>query len=304
MDLATLLGDIGKNWGYEVGNKVKTEIDKVIGVSNLDMAQLQSAITTIQGLLDADPSTPEFDTAQNIVAQLTDHLTRITALESSVVRLNAGKEIVGSVAYAVEQEKLRAVVAESALQTSLDNEAMARIEDVTDLQAQIDTLNGGSTQSIANIQAEIDAIEAGAGLNSDGTYTANTATNYIHEATSLKDADNKLDAKLKELEESQASIKRATSTQTAELQGAIDAEIARATSAEATAKSEAIAEAKAYTDTNFVSKTQLEVSATTLSAVFRQALDCAFNGATREDILNGTGICAGASGGSGDGAVI
>jgi len=40
----------------------------------------------------------------------------------------------------------------------------------------------------------------------------------------------------------------------------------------------------------------------TLSSIFRQAIDCAFNGATREDILNGTGACA--NGGTGDGAVI
>lgn len=48
-------------------------------------------------------------------------------------------------------------------------------------------------------QTEIDAVEAGAGLNSDGTYTANSSANYIQSATSLKDATNKLDAALKAL---------------------------------------------------------------------------------------------------------
>lgn len=41
---------------------------------------------------------------------------------------------------------------------------------------------------------EIDAVETGAGLSEDGSYTANTNTNYIKDATSLKDADEKLDA--------------------------------------------------------------------------------------------------------------
>lgn len=44
---------------------------------------------------------------------------------------------------------------------------------------------------------EINAIETGAGLSENGSYTANTNTNYIKEVTSLKDADEKLDAAIK-----------------------------------------------------------------------------------------------------------
>ena len=44
-----------------------------------------------------------------------------------------------------------------------------------------------------------DATQAGAGLSADGTYTANTSSEYISGATSLADADNKLDTKLFEL---------------------------------------------------------------------------------------------------------
>lgn len=51
--------------------------------------------------------------------------------------------------------------------------------------------------SITNLQSEVDAIETGAGLNTDGTYTANGSANYISTATSLKDADNKLDTQVK-----------------------------------------------------------------------------------------------------------
>lgn len=51
----------------------------------------------------------------------------------------------------------------------------------------------------STLQTEIDAIETGAGLGTDGTYTANATGNYVSGATSLKDADNKLDAALKAL---------------------------------------------------------------------------------------------------------
>lgn len=56
-----------------------------------------------------------------------------------------------------------------------------------------DALNNG----VAEVQAELDVTQVGAGLNVDGTYTANGATTYIKTATSLKDADVKLDTALK-----------------------------------------------------------------------------------------------------------
>jgi len=53
------------------------------------------------------------------------------------------------------------------------------------------------TNADASIQTELDATQAGTGVNADGSYTANGTTNYIKTATSLKDADNKLDAQVK-----------------------------------------------------------------------------------------------------------
>ena len=55
------------------------------------------------------------------------------------------------------------------------------------------TLHG---QTTAELQTEIDDVETGAGLGDDGTYTADSTTNYLTGATSLKDADKKLDAQL------------------------------------------------------------------------------------------------------------
>jgi len=47
------------------------------------------------------------------------------------------------------------------------------------------------------IDTEITASQTGAGLNANGTYTANATANYIDTATSLKDADTILDSTLK-----------------------------------------------------------------------------------------------------------
>lgn len=47
------------------------------------------------------------------------------------------------------------------------------------------------------LQIELNATQTGAGLEADGTYSPNGAANYIATATSLKDADNLLDAQVK-----------------------------------------------------------------------------------------------------------
>ena len=59
--------------------------------------------------------------------------------------------------------------------------------------AYVDTVasSGSSTQS------ELDATQTGAGLGTDGSYSANGSANYISAASSLKDADDKLDAQIK-----------------------------------------------------------------------------------------------------------
>lgn len=68
-------------------------------------------------------------------------------------------------------------------------------------QVQLDFSTLATAESVMNafqeLHTEIDAIETGAGLNATGTYTADSTTNYLTQATSLKDADKKLDTQIK-----------------------------------------------------------------------------------------------------------
>lgn len=63
--------------------------------------------------------------------------------------------------------------------------------------AMVDKKAKATLNEVIDAKKEIDAIETGAGLGTNGAYTANTSTNYIKTATSLKDADEKLDAAIK-----------------------------------------------------------------------------------------------------------
>ncbi|MDC1506097.1 hypothetical protein N8475_13035, partial [Winogradskyella sp.] len=51
--------------------------------------------------------------------------------------------------------------------------------------------------AIADLQTELDTTQTGAGLNADGTYTTNAATNYINTATSIVKATEDLDTQTK-----------------------------------------------------------------------------------------------------------
>ena len=50
---------------------------------------------------------------------------------------------------------------------------------------------------LATLQSEVDATQAGAGLGTGGAYTAPASSNYLTTASSLADADDKLDAQIK-----------------------------------------------------------------------------------------------------------
>ena len=131
--------------------------------------------------------------------------------------------------------------ADGVLQTNITNEATTRATADTNLQNAINA--EATTRASADtaldgrltvVETEMTATQSGAGLNANGTYTAigafdaetNTAGGYyIATATSLKDADKKLDTALKAEEEARIAGDDANAT-------AISNEVLRAENAE------------------------------------------------------------------------
>lgn len=66
---------------------------------------------------------------------------------------------------------------------------------------EIEDLMKAQDGKISGLQSELNATQAGAGLNDNGSYVPEIGSKYIDEATSLKDADKKLDGALKAEEE-------------------------------------------------------------------------------------------------------
>lgn len=72
--------------------------------------------------------------------------------------------------------------------TNASNDAIAKVKVETDR----------AVASEGFLQNELNATQTGSGLQTNGVYSPSAATTYLTSASSLVDADNKLDAKLKE----------------------------------------------------------------------------------------------------------
>jgi len=202
--LVALLQQLMAFTGAKIGQAIEKAIDDLVATENVDIADLQAKIETIQNILDADPSTPEFDQAQNIITSIKDILSRLTAVENTIATLEGDENVAGSIDSKIATERERAAAAEKDLGNRIDNNKKQTDSATSDLQSQIDSLSGGDSGSIKSVQDEIAAIQAGAGLEKDGSYVPDDKTNYIKSATSLKDADKKLDAAVKNLEDNKA----------------------------------------------------------------------------------------------------
>ena len=172
----------------------------VIDVSSAsDLAALEAIVTTINGdstvegsfrkeIADIVGAAPEaLDTLQEIAAALNNdpnlYNTLVNLVNTSISDLN--DQIIGTATEAMDTlGEVQAVIGDKATLTTTDK---------TNLVAAINEV----VASAGAVQAELDATQAGAGLTVDGNYVANATANYISEATSLKDADDALDAALK-----------------------------------------------------------------------------------------------------------
>jgi len=110
----------------------------------------------------------------------------------------------------------------STLQSDLSAETSARIAGDASLQSQIDAISGGGSGSLSALQTELDNTQSGAGLNSDGGYTAFTGSNYLSMASNLKHADFILDGQIKIVADSVAQEVSDRIADVADLQGQIN----------------------------------------------------------------------------------
>ena len=198
---------------------------QLAGNQTADIAEASARIAAdaaLQAELDATQASIGLDTDGNIIPVTnTNYLNGISSVFAGAFALDSA---IKATSDAVAAETTARAAADTVFQSNLDTERDARV--AGDLA----------------LQTELNKVELGAGLESDGTYTAPSGSNYLGTATSLKDADYILDAQAKVTADAVAALSAssgaALAAETTARQAA-DAALTAALAAETTARTNA-----------------------------------------------------------------
>ena len=187
-----------KGYAWNVKYTNEETVEQALNREKTDKIELDNKINALSGGVDTKINElsgavdTKIDSLSGTVDNKIDSLSGAVDTKIETVSGNLDTKIdavsgaidakIDAVSGAIESEVTRATNAENTLQEGLNNVQ----EELDDVQTNLD-----------NIQAELDRTQLGAGLNTDGTYKTNLDANYINRATSLADADNKLDAQVK-----------------------------------------------------------------------------------------------------------
>jgi chromosome segregation ATPase len=157
--------------GLATGEAIRTEINNLLGMPNIDLTALQQAVATIQSLLDSDPGTAGFQTGQNIITQLVALGNRLDALENSTVVAQL-QVLVNSIGAQLAAEVADRQAADDALQAQIQS-LTAQYDTLSQQVSTIANSTGGDCDCAA-IAAQISGLE-NAVSNLTGTDAAQAA---------------------------------------------------------------------------------------------------------------------------------
>ena len=133
--------------------------------------------------------------------------TRATAAENSISgavnTLSAATvDGIAGLDTKISDETTRATAAENSISGTVNTFSAATVAEIARVERKLSDDEKVIAESINQLGAKVDKVQKGAGLNADGSYAPHSTANYIAGATSLGDADMKLDSALKALAES------------------------------------------------------------------------------------------------------
>jgi predicted nucleic acid-binding Zn-ribbon protein len=183
-EIQNLLVCLVQNIAADVGDEIKDLRDQLAvlaGMPAVDLTEINNKLATLQSLLDADPNTEGFQTAQNLINTLTGLTARVAALEDAAgTAAGSIATLEGQVAALEGQiSQIQSQIANgtggepacdcaaleaalAAAQTALSNLTatdVAQASQIADLQGRIAAAEAG-VGAIATLQAQVAALQA------------------------------------------------------------------------------------------------------------------------------------------------
>lgn len=143
--------------------------------------------------------------------------TKLQELSGSVKTLSSTTESFSAATVAeiagldtkIDNETARATAAENSisanvttLSSATESFSAATVAEIARVEGKLSDDEKVIAESINQLRTKVDKVQEGAGLNGDGSYAPHSTANYIAAATSLDDADMKLDSAVKALADS------------------------------------------------------------------------------------------------------
>ena len=163
---------------------VSAETIDLSGVKNADDLKAIEALTATSGIL-RKTGENTWDLA-NVVTSLDG-----VASNGSLVDALTVKNAIGGVDTKLQE-----------LSGSVETFSAATVAEIARVEGKLSDDEKVVAESINQLRTKVDKVQEGAGLNNDGSYAPHSTANYIKGATSLDDADMKLDSAVKALAES------------------------------------------------------------------------------------------------------
>lgn len=135
---AAALQALFERLGIVTGAAVSQKVSEALSLTGTDVTELQARMNTIESILDADPNTPEFDVAQNIVTQLTTLTTRLDNAEDPAVAGSLANQI-----------------------ADLTTQLASLANDVAELQTAVDSMNGAFSDMDALVASFCTGVNSG-----------------------------------------------------------------------------------------------------------------------------------------------
>ena len=171
-----------------------TALSNLITSINGEISTLDGSVATLQS--DVSTAQSDISSLQSSSSTLTSDVSAISTKLSAVVS-SAGLTASGTYTANSAATFISGATSLYNADSLLNDQLETVTSDLASLQSTVSTIQSGNADDVTALQNEIDATQSGAGLGTGGAYTANSSSNYITGAASLKAADDALDAQIK-----------------------------------------------------------------------------------------------------------